>query len=220
MTASLRGDCVSRILSRQDWIDQWLGVLEKGSVGVNELSAAARQQLLHSGSRSMMVRAQRLIESGGSSMAKQELVQKYLGALAAQGDGSHDGAALYKQHCGVCHTPDDRGRTIGPSLTNLSDRRDRALVEAILNPNLAVDPKYQSYQLRTEDDELVVGAIESEVGEAIALAKADGTRIVVPRSNVAEIKNSGVSLMPEGFENLLSPAQLAAIVRYLQQPAQ
>jgi hypothetical protein len=43
---------------------------------------------------------------------------------------------------------------------------------------------------------------------------------VVPRSNVAEIKNSGVSLMPEGFENLLSPAQLAAIVRYLQQPAQ
>jgi hypothetical protein len=26
--------------------------------------------------------------------------------------------------------------------------------------------------------------------------------------------------MPEGFENLLSPAQLAAIVRYLQQPAQ
>jgi putative heme-binding domain-containing protein len=66
----------------------------------------------------------------------------------------------------------------------------------------------------------VVGAIESEVGEAIALAKADGTRIVVPRSNVAEIKNSGVSLMPEGFENLLSPAQLAAIVRYLQQPAQ
>lgn len=222
MTASLRNDCVNRILSRQAWIGEWLAVLEAGTVGVNELSAAARQQLLHSGSRSMMVRAQRLIESPTGSLAKQELVQAYLTQFAAsdEANGSPlDGAALYTQHCGACHTPDDQGRTIGPSLANLSDRRDRALVEAILNPNLAVDPKYQSYQLRTRDDEILVGAIESEVGETIALAKSDGTRVLVDRARVEELKNSGVSLMPEGFENLLSPAQLEAIVRHIQKPA-
>jgi len=167
MTASVRNDCVNRMLSRQAWIGEWLAVLEAGTVGVNELSAAARQQLLHSGSRSMMVRAQRLIESPTGSLAKQELVQAYLTQFAASDEtnGSPlDGAALYTQHCGACHTPDEQGRTIGPSLANLSDRRERALTEAILNPNLAVDPKYQSYQLRTVDDEILVGAIESEVG--------------------------------------------------------
>lgn len=222
MTASVRNDCVNRMLSRQAWIGEWLAVLEAGTVGVNELSAAARQQLLHSGSRSMMVRAQRLIESPTGSLAKQELVQAYLTQFAASDESSGsplDGAALYTQHCGACHTPDEQGRTIGPSLANLSDRRERALTEAILNPNLAVDPKYQSYQLRTVDDEILVGAIESEVGETIALAKADGTRILVDRARVEELKNSGVSLMPEGFENLLTPAQLEAIIRHIQKPA-
>lgn len=219
-TSSLRNDCVSRILARRNWIGQWLDVLEAGTVGVNDLSAAARQQLLHSGTRSMMVRAQRLLESAGGSVAKRDLVQTYLTAFnadSATGDSSPpDGAALYAKHCGVCHTPDDQGRTIGPSLANLSDRRDRALLEAILDPNLAVEPKYQSYLVRTDDDEILVGAIDSEVGETITLAKADGTRVSVDRRRVEEMKNSGVSLMPEGFEALLNPAQMEAIIRHVQ----
>jgi putative heme-binding domain-containing protein len=196
-------------------------VLESGAVSVNDLSAAARQQLLHSGSRSMMVRAQRLLESPGASVAKRDLVKTYLAAFGADPETASgspiDGAALYTQHCGVCHTPDDQGRTIGPSLANLSDRRERSLVEAILDPNLAVEPKYQSYLIRTEDGEILVGAIESELGEAITLARADGTRVSVDRRRVEEMKNSGVSLMPEGIETLLNPAQVEAIIRHVQQ---
>jgi len=42
---------------------------------------------------------------------------------------------------------------------------------------------------------------------------------LVDRARVEELKNSGVSLMPEGFENLLTPAQLEAIIRHIQKPA-
>jgi putative heme-binding domain-containing protein len=201
-----------------------LSAIEGGVISVNELSAAARQQLLHSGSRSMMVRAQRLIEStGGGAVEKQRLVERYLadfavGETADEGSEGepHDGATLFAKHCGACHTPDDQGRTIGPSLANLTDRRDRSIVESVLDPNRAVEPRFQSYLIRTEDDELLVGGIENELAETITLARADGTRILVDRRRIAEMKNSGLSLMPEGFETLLTPQQLRAVVRHIQ----
>ncbi len=220
MTTLQRGDCVNLMLTRQTSIDRLLSAMESGTIAVNELSAAARQQLLHAGTRSLMVRAQRLISAPGRSMAKRELIDTYLSQFGSSevADDLVDGAALYAKHCGNCHTADERSEPIGPTLINLSDRSDRALVQAILDPNLAVEPKYQSYIVRTVDDEILVGAVESESGDALTLGRADGTRVLVDRSRILELKNSGVSLMPEGFEALLRPADLEAIVRYLQRP--
>jgi len=223
LTTSLRGDCVSRMLTRRPWMEGLLASLESGTIGVNELSASARQQLLHSGTRSMMVRAQRLIEKPGSSIAKRELITQYLSQFDSANQSAilehatELGASLYTKHCAACHTPDEQGKLIGPSLSNLSDRSDRRLVEAILAPNDSCEPNYQTYILRTVDDEILVGTIETEVGETVTLGRADGTRLLVDRRRIAEMKNSGVSLMPEGFETLLRPGELRAVVRHLQQ---
>jgi putative heme-binding domain-containing protein len=208
------------MLTRAPTISRLLTAIEAGDVKVNQLSAAARQQLLHSGSRSLMVRAQRLIESSAGaagSPEKQKLVKRYLSAFKSDGDlAAADGAALYKKHCAACHQSDDQGRTIGPSLANLTDRRDRTLVESILDPSKAVEPQYQSYMVRTDDDQILVGAIDGESTTTITLARADGTRQTVDRSRIAEIKNSGVSLMPDGLADLITPSDLQAIVIYLQ----
>lgn len=223
LTTSLRGDCVSRMLTRRPWMEGLLASLEAGTIGVNELSASARQQLLHSGTRSMMVRAQRLIEKPGTSVAKRELINQYLSQFdsvkqdEASSHANDLGASLYTKHCAACHAPDEQGKLIGPSLSNLSDRSDRRLVESILAPNESCEPNYQTYILRTVDDEILVGTIESEVGETVTLGRADGTRLLVNRRRIAEMKNSGVSLMPEGFETLLRPEELQAVVRHLQQ---
>jgi len=207
------------MLTRAPSISRLLTAIESGEVKVNQLSAAARQQLLHSGSRSLMVRAQRLIGSSASSAGspeKQKLIERYLSDFNRMSHSGVDGAALYTKHCAACHQADDQGRTIGPSLINLTDRRDRTLVEAILDPSKAVEPQYQSYMVRTEEDQLFAGAIDSESADTVTLARADGTRVVIERVRIAEIKNSGVSLMPDGIADLISPTDLQAIVKYLQ----
>ena len=219
LTSSLRDVCVHQMLTRQVWLSQLLTALESGQIGINELSASSRQQLLHSGSRSMMVRAQRLIDRSGATSTKGELVDSYLAGFKSAPntpDSAGIGEALFGKHCGNCHIADQRGQTIGPSLANLSDRRDRSLVEAILDPNAAVEPRFQSYLIRTDSDELIAGAIDSEVGDTITLAKADGSRVSINRGRIAEMKNSGISLMPDGFESLLTPTELEAIVRHIQ----
>jgi len=220
ISTSTRDQCVTQMLTRAPSISQLLTAIESGTVKVNQLSAAARQQLLHSGSRSLMVRSQRLIESNtgaAGSPEKQKLIEHYLAEFNRIDPLSASaGAALYTKHCAACHQSDEQGRTIGPNLTNLTDRRERTLVESILDPNKAVEPQHQSYRIRTEDDELFVGSIDSELADTITLARADGTRVTIERARIAEIKNSGLSLMPDGFAEVLQPADLQAIVKHLQ----
>jgi putative heme-binding domain-containing protein len=214
MSKSVRDHCVSRMLERTTWIESLLSALEQNRIGVSDLSAPAREQLSRTGSRSMRVRADRLIKASGST-EKQEIISAYLSQFDGRGDLSR-GEALFKKNCAVCHVPDAQGRATGASLENLSDRRDRALVEAILDPNRAVDPKYQNYLVQTTDDRILAGVIEEEAGTSITLAHADGTRTTINRSEITLMKNSGVSLMPEGLEEALSPAALQDIVHYLQ----
>ncbi len=217
MSQSVRDHCVGRMLMRRSWSESLLGALESGRIAVSDLTAAARQQLVKSGTRSMRVRAERLVSVSGS-IEKRELVQSYLSQLQSKRD-SANGAALFKKHCAVCHVPDSEGRATGASLANLSDRSDRALVEAILDPNRAVEPKYQSYIIQTTDDRILAGAIEEEAGSSITLAHADGKRTTIHRSEIASMKNSGVSLMPEGFQEILPPEAVQDLIRYIQDGA-
>ena len=220
LSKNVRDHCVSKMLQRQTWTQALLDALESQQIRPYELSPAAVQQLAHTGSRSMRVRAVRLTRhSNASSQAKRSLVGDYLKKMEGPVD-LVDGAALFKQHCSVCHVADPQGQAIGASLDNLTDRSHTALITAILDPNKAVDPKYLTYIIRSEDDRILVGTIEQEAGRSLTIAHADGKRTTIRRSEIAEMKSSGVSLMPEGFENVLTPKAMRNLTGYLQQPRQ
>lgn len=162
----------------------------------------------------MRVRAQRLTHAG-SSVEKLELISSYLAAMDRAGDPTR-GAEAFQQHCAACHVANSQGEAIGASLNNLTDRSPQALLTAILDPNRAVDPKYLSYVIRTDDDRILVGAIEDEAGQSMTLAHADGKRTTIRREEIAEMKNSGVSLMPEGLQTVLPPMAMRDLVSFLQ----
>ena len=214
MSKSVRAHCVTQMLQRRPWTEELLQALESNKIQAADLSPAARQQLTQTGSRSMRVRAERLTRTTGS-LEKRGLVGAYLSQIAGK-PNIHNGALLFKQHCAVCHVAGEQGQAVGASLDNLTDRSDVTLVTAILDPNRAVDPKYQSYVIQTDDDRILVGTIEEEAGRSITLAHADGKRSTIRREEIAEMKNSGVSLMPEGLESVLSPAAMRDLTGYLQ----
>ncbi len=214
MSDSVRNHCVGRMLERRAWTETLLTALEAETIRARDLTPAARQQLAHTGSRSMRVRAERLTRTTGSP-EKRSLVASYVAAINGEPD-LVAGAALFKQHCAVCHVANEQGQAVGASLDNLTDRSHQALITAILDPNHAVDPKYQSYVVQTEDDRILVGTIEQEAGQSLTLGHADGKRSIVRRDEIAEMKNTGVSLMPEGLETVLSPTAMRDLTGYLQ----
>ena len=214
LSKDVRDRCVSEMLQRYAWTEQLLDAMESKRIQPRELSPATLQQLRHTGSRSMRVRAQRLAMQI-SDGAKQSLVRRYMNEMPNETDLAN-GAKLFKQHCSVCHVANANGQAVGASLDNLTDRSDVALVNAILDPNKAVDPKYLTYVIRTEDDRILTGTIEQEAGDSVTLAHADGKRTTLPRSEIAEMKNAGISLMPEGLESVLTAESMRDLISYLQ----
>lgn len=220
---TVRDHLVSRLLGRRETAEKLLEELANQTVRVNELSLSARSQLLKSGTRSMRVQAARLINNGGSK-ERDAIVREYLAqfkSLTDQSDAAIKaelelGQTLFKKHCATCHSAGQSGVAIGASLDNLSNRSDEALVESILDPNRAVEPKYQSYVVLTDDGQTLSGVIESEVADSLTIAHVDGKRTTIRRDTIETLKSSGTSLMPDGFETILKPAELQAIVRVLQ----
>ena len=50
---------------------------------------------------------------------------------------------------------------------------------------------------------------------ALTLKKAENKQITILRENIEEIRSSGKSLMPEGFEKKIKPREMADLIAYL-----
>jgi len=213
LSQRVRQTLVDEMLGVRQWHETLLQALEGGSVRPADLTLAARQQLRFSGSRSQQVRVDRLLGTAGDVDARL-LVDQYLQAMGAAGDVAR-GAAIYTQHCAVCHQADSQGRTIGPSLSNLSDRSPRYLLHAILDPNGILDAKYQTVAIETVDGRILSGMIEAEDAQGLSIAAADGTRVTIPRREIDQLRSTGVSLMPSGFQQQITPAMMSDLVQFI-----
>jgi len=213
LSQPVRDACVEAMLSIGTWNEILVQALESGSVKVNDLTAAARQRIRFSGSRSLQVRADRVLGSSGL-LEKRQLIEQYLQHTSTSFDLA-TGERLFKQHCATCHQAHDGLKPVGASLENLSDTSTRFLLESILDPNRNVDPKYQTYTVQTVDDRIIAGIVEEESSNHLVLGHADGTRTKLLRSEITTIKNTGASLMPEGFENQINPQQMQELINWL-----
>ena len=91
------------------------------------------------------------------------------------------------------------------------------LLTSIVDPNAAIAPEYTNYQVDTVTGELTNGIITGETPSSVTLARADGDRETILRSEISEMRTDGLSLMPDGLEQGLDAGDLADLLAYLQQ---
>jgi hypothetical protein len=90
------------------------------------------------------------------------------------------------------------------------------MLVAVLDPNRAVEAKYQNYSAVLTDGRILTGMLVSETGGSIILAPGEGKQHVIPRADLEALESSGKSLMPEGMEKDLAPADLSDLLAYLE----
>jgi putative heme-binding domain-containing protein len=83
-----------------------------------------------------------------------------------------------------------------------------------------VDTKYQRVLLRTTSDEVVSGLVLRDVNGTLEVMTTDGRVQQIDRSTIEEEKTSTLSLMPDGFEKVLTPQHVSDIVRFLRSQKQ
>lgn len=188
-----------------------LDAIDQGEVGPHELSPAHRQQLARHSAF-----ADRVKSLTGTQAPRQSVLNRYQAVLQMKGDPAA-GVPVFLQHCAACHHFRGNGTQVGPNLAALTDKSTPFMLMAILDPNAAVEDRYLNYTVETKDGRTLSGIIASESSNTLVLANATGRETLL-RRDIAEIRASRLSLMPEGLEAAINPQQMADLIAYLQIP--
>ena len=152
----------------------------------------------------------------GVDAGRQKVVDRYLAALPGLKADAQRGAGVFVNACSACHsfgtTP---GRPVGPDLAVVKDRSAGYLVTHILDPNRAVEDRYQFYTATLQDGRTPAGLVAGETGGSLTLLGLDGTEQTILRGELRSLMSSGRSLMPEGLEAAVDEQAMADLVAFL-----
>lgn len=132
-----------------------------------------------------------------------------------QGD-PQAGRELFRQHCAACHRIGSIGANVGPDISDSRTQSPAALLMAILDPNAAIDAAYLRSSLLTVDGRQLEGLLEENSAERVSLRQTDGTTVVLDPEDIAQSRTTGLSLMPEGFEQQIKPDQMADLIAFIK----
>jgi putative heme-binding domain-containing protein len=118
--------------------------------------------------------------------------------------------------CAACHAIGFLGGRVGPDLTRIARiRNQRDLLEAIIFPSASLVQNYEPVTVITVDGRVYNGLIQRETDQELVLATGPDKEQRIAKSEIEEIKQSKVSVMPAGLDKQLTPQQLADLVKFL-----
>jgi putative membrane-bound dehydrogenase-like protein len=118
--------------------------------------------------------------------------------------------------CAKCHTVNGEGKDVGPNLSEIGAKLSRpALYESILFPSAGISHNFAAYALVLQNGNVVTGILTNRTADAIAIKGADAITRTYPTSEVEEIKEQSISLMPADLQKGMTTDDLVNVVEYL-----
>jgi putative heme-binding domain-containing protein len=119
--------------------------------------------------------------------------------------------------CARCHRARGEGGEIGPDLSDIGGKLDRALlIESILEPSRQIVEGYRTTMIATKDGRVLSGIARDETTSGLVLVDADGKRIVVRATEIEDRRHAEKSLMPSSLAAGLSLAEFVDLIAYLE----
>ncbi|WP_395731639.1 PVC-type heme-binding CxxCH protein [Prosthecobacter sp.] len=146
---------------------------------------------------------------------RQKVVAKYVTETASLSGDAKRGAAVFQKVCMVCHKVRELGVEVGPDLTTVATKPREQLIEAIFDPNRAVEQRNAATQVTKKDKSMIVGQLASETPGNITIRLPGGADIVVLRTEIQTLKTLTSSIMPEGLESVLTAQDVVDVLAYI-----
>ena len=208
---------LDELLSREPWTFELAKRIDGGQIGASALDAARRARLLRHSSARVKELATKALNAGVTSN-RAKVVEDFRPALALQGDAAR-GSVVFGKLCATCHKLGEVGNDIGPNLQSVANHPPEKLLVSILDPNASIEPGYTAYSAQLAGGGELYGIIAAETGNSLVMKLPDGKTRTLLRSDIASLRSSNLSLMPEGLEAGLSKQELADLIRFLQTPS-
>ncbi|WP_019944655.1 PVC-type heme-binding CxxCH protein [Dyadobacter beijingensis] len=129
-------------------------------------------------------------------------------------DPAH-GKQIFANTCAACHKHGQSGAEIGPDLTTIHKKFDKAaLLDAIVNPSASMVFGYESYTIVSKKGDTYFGFLLSD-GANVVLKDAAGQQHTIKAVEIKSREKMPSSLMPEPTALGLNEQDLADLTGYL-----
>jgi putative heme-binding domain-containing protein len=148
-------------------------------------------------------------------MDRHEALVNYQSALAFTADPTR-GRAIFHKHCANCHRIAGIGTDVAPDISDSRERLPAQLLTDIIQPNRAIDSNYFSYTAIAVDGRVYTGILTAETSTSVTLKQEEGKTVTLRRSEIEDLHSGGVSLMPDGLEELIPPQDMADLIAFIK----
>jgi uncharacterized protein len=218
VSPSVRSRVIRVLLGRADWSPALLATLEKDPALLSQLALDQKQALAAHPNREIAGRAKKLLAQGGGlpDPDRQKVIDR-IAPLVKEGGDPARGKVVYQQQCSKCHKHGAEGGQVGPDLTGMAAIPRSELLIHILDPSRSVEGNFVQYAVATTDGRVIAGLLASETKNSVELVDAEAKRHVFQRADIDQMAASKKSLMPEGFEKQVKPAEINDLLAFLTQ---
>ena len=157
-----------------------------------------------------------------SDADKRQLMDRYRELLNPDRLKSADavaGRVVFSQTCAVCHKLYGQGAAIGPDLTGSGRANLEYLLENIVDPSAIVPEDYRVSELELKDDRSITGLVVGKNEHTITV-QTPTEKLTLERSEIEKMRQTSLSLMPEGLLQGLKEDQVCNLIKYLMTPSQ
>jgi putative membrane-bound dehydrogenase-like protein len=208
-TPAVRGQIIETLLSNDAWT---LVLIHRPEA--KACDAATRARLVQHPKKNIANQAEKVF-ADSTSATRAAVVEKFKPALKLQGDAAR-GKTVFASVCISCHKLDGVGLELGPDLRSVVQHDAEKLLNSILDPSAIIEPGFMAYHCTLKSGEQLYGVIATETSASLTLKMAGNLTKSVLRSEIASLKSTGTSLMPEGLEAVMTPQSLADLIAYLK----
>jgi len=215
---SARPAALRLVLAKTDSAKAFLDAVEKGTLRFDMLALDQRTALASHPDTGLADRAKKLLAQGGGlpSPDRQKVIEELKTALHKAGN-VENGKKMFVAHCAKCHKHGTEGTTIGPDLTGFGVHPREELAIAILDPSRSVEGNFKLYRVTTADERTILGILGAQTGTTTEIIDAEAKKHAIAKSDIVSMKETDKSLMPEGFEKIMKPNELADLLEFLSQ---
>lgn len=206
------------LVTRRNWAIRLLTAVETKAIAASELPMPTVRVLAESKDDFIRTRAAQAIGRIRPANAdKQKIIAEKKQMIVSGKPDLRAGHELAKKTCFVCHKLNGEGAEVGPDLTGSGRSTLDALLANVIDPNQVIGKGYENVTVDTKDDRSISGRLVEDTPTQVKLLSAGPKEEIIAKKDIAQMRTSEFSVMPEGLEQM-PDADFRNLISYILNP--
>ena len=223
LTTDEKFDAVATLAARSEYALALLDAVDAKTVPRGDVSAFVARQMFALNNMKVTARLKAVWgEVRETAADKQKQMAKYKAQLtpaALKSANLSNGRLVFTKTCQQCHKLFGEGGTIGPDLTGGNRADVDYLLSNIIDPSAEVGRDFRMSVVRTTDMRVVTGIVVERTPARLVVQTAT-EKTTIALDDVESVKDSPLSIMPEGQLDALTKEQVRDLIAYVSGKSQ